>query len=204
MTPNTPNPEIEPTGNGSGIDLRVTVRDKDGRIINEQCKEGDLYLNNWMALIALIFKCGLDGISGNKYYYYLSPTQAQNAHCGRFFGSHNSSAWANAGRAVLGSSQQPASRNDIAIAVPVIEVQPSVPVISSEGNILKLILSATASFASETMVGEAGLKISMPDIQSTAHPVMVTRDTFDIVTVPAGGSITLQFELWFNGMPPAE
>ena len=204
MTTTPPNSEIEPSGNGSGIDLRVTVRDKDGRIINEQCKEGDLYLLNWMVLMANFFKCGLDGTTGNKYYYYIQRTQAQLSHCGPFYYTSNGDYWANTGKIVLGSSQQPPGLRDFDIAVPVKEITPSVPVISSVGNVLKVIVSGTASFTSETVVGEAGLQVAFPDITNATHPALITRDIFDPVTVPAGGSITLQFELWFNGMPPAE
>jgi hypothetical protein len=202
MTPNTPNPEIEPTGNGSGIDLRVTVRDKDGRIINEQCKEGDLYLLNWMVLMANFFKCGLDGTTTNKYYYFIQRNQTQLLHYGLFYGANNN-AWANAGKVILGSSQQPPGIRDFDIAVPVKEITPSVPVISSEGNVVKVIVSGTASFTSETIVSEAGLQVAFPNTNTAVNTALITRDIFDPVTVPAGGSITLQFELWFNGMPPA-
>ena len=202
MEPNTPNtPESDPAGNGSGIDLRVTVRDANGRIVNEQCKEGDLYLLNWMYLMASFFKTGLDGVTGNKYYYATMRNQTQFSHCGQFYYCLNADAWANAGKIVLGSSQQPPTIRDFDIAVPVKEITPSVPVISSTGNTIKVIVSGTASFTSETVVGEAGLMIYSPCIQSLSYPNLVTRDIFTPVTVPAGGSITLQFELWFNAMP---
>lgn len=197
-----PQPEIEtPAGNGSGIDLRVTVRDKDGKIINEQCKEGDLYLYNWAVWLMNFLKYGFNGKVTTKTYYGLRRDNTQLTTTGSVYPVNNGNWWAGGGKIQLGSSQQVASILDFAIAVPVQEITPGVPVIVSAGNVVKVIISGTASFVSQTIVSEAGLVLSDPNSTGNGNKSLVTRDTFTPVSVPAGGSITLQFELWFNGMP---
>ena len=50
------NNESSEGGNGSAVHLTVTVRDAEGRIVAEECKDNDLYLLNWGALIAGVLK----------------------------------------------------------------------------------------------------------------------------------------------------
>jgi len=197
------NTEIPATeGNGSGIDLRVTVRDANGEIVHQECKEGDLYLYNWAVWLVGILKFGFNAMVSTKYYYGLRRDNTQRSGYGYVEAVANGDYWAGGGKIQIGSSTQPASILDFAIAVPVSEITPGVPVIVSTGNVVKVIISGTASFASQTVVSEAGLVLTDLDYSNNStYKTLVTRDTFTAVTVPAGGSITLQFELWFNGMP---
>lgn len=199
----TPAPEI-PSGNGAGIDLKITVRDKDGRIVNEQCKDGDIYLYNWAVFVASILKNGFSGQAVSKTYYGIRQSDgAQLALTTQWFYRSDTGNlwWGNNGRICLGSSSQAANIRDYCLAAPVKEIVPSVPLIQQDGNTLKIVVSGTASFASETMLSECGLVICHPFTTDTSLRMLITRDTFTPTTVPAGGTITLQFELWFNAMP---
>jgi hypothetical protein len=194
-----------PSGNGAGIDLKITVRDKDGRIVNEQCKEGDIYLYNWAVLVASVLKNGFAGQATSKTYYGIRQSDgAQLAYTTQWFYRSDTGTlyWGNNGRICLGSSSQAAAIRDYCLAAPVKEIVPSVPLIQQDGNTLKIVVSGTASFASETMLSECGLAICHPfGTDNGTYRMMITRDTFTATTVPAGGTITLQFELWFNAMP---
>lgn len=193
-------------GNGAGIDLKITVRDKDGRIVNEQCKEGDIYLYNWAVFLAHLLKYGFSGTNSKAYYAIRKSDGVQiNMSTVNVYSSNGTGTnqyWGNNGRISLGSSVQAATIRDYNLAAPVIEVTPSVPLIQQAGNVLKVVVSGTASFSSETTLSECALAVSLPGCQNnTDQRVIITRDTFTATTVPAGGTITTQFELWFNGMP---
>lgn len=186
---------IDPSGGcGSGIDLRITVRDADGKIVNEQCKEGDLYTLNWVALIAEMFRYGLTSAVKSYQAFNVSGSQVM---LGTF--CYNADQWRGSGRCDLGSSTQTPTIRDFAASVFVKSCTPSAPQLSSSGNTLKVIVPATASFTSETIISEASMVVTRPIPSSDL--LTVTHDTFTPVTVPAGGSLTIQFELWFNAMP---
>jgi hypothetical protein len=206
----TPAPEAPPeTGNGAGIDLKITVRDRDGKIVNSLCKDGDIYLYNWAVFVASLLKYGFVGSVSKQYYGIRKSDGAQLG-----FATNNTIAtgyqngsnwrWGNGGRICLGASSQAATIRDFDLAAPVKEIVASVPILQQDGNTLKVIVSGTASFTSETTLSECALAVCLPWNQSddpTINRVIITRDTFTAVTVPAGGTITLQFELWFNAMP---
>ncbi|PKG31107.1 MAG: hypothetical protein CW742_15130 [Methanoregula sp.] len=154
-----------------------------------------------MTWIACLFKYGFEGTTANKTYYAIRRDQVQVSHTGVFYRVSTGDNWANNGKILLGSSQQAPNIRDINVAVSVTEMTPSVPVISTTGNTIKVITSGTASFASETVIGEASLLLAEPWGTVNTNRIAVTRDTFTPVTVPAGGSITVQFEMWFNAMP---
>lgn len=203
----SPTEQIPSEGNGAGIDLKITVRDKDGRIVSEQCKEGDIYLYNWACLIATILKFGFTGTT-SKHYFAIQRTGVQvsaTAQSNNIYGCNSGTYmwWANGGKICLGSSSQAPTIRDFDLASNVTQIPSVAPIISSEGNTLKIVISATASFASETTLTECGILIHLPWSAGQSYPAMITRDTFPAVTVPAGGTMTTQFELWFNAMPPA-
>jgi len=194
-----------PTGNGAGIDLKITVRDKDGNIIDQQCKEGDIYLYNWAVLIASMLKCGFANGTAKSYFAIRKTDGVQLTGPSTMYGASPSGpAWSGGGKVCLGASNQTPGIRDFNLAAPVVEVSPSIPFINQDGNTLKIVVSATASFAAQTTLCECGLAVSLPWVtgaDTTTNRVLITRDIFDAVTVPTGGTITVQFELWFNAMP---
>jgi len=193
-----------PAGNGSGIDLRVTVRDKDGRIVNEQCKEGDLFLYNWVVALMNLIKYGFMGTANNHGYYGIDQSGLQFSTIGYGYPSVSSGRnWGGGGRIVLGSGTQAATIRDYCIAIPVATIIPGAPSVSSLGNVLKITITGVATFAADTLISEAGISLAHIHWGNSGNGYsLVTRDTISPVTAPAGGSLTIQFELWFNGMPP--
>jgi hypothetical protein len=206
------NPTDSPAaGSGSGIDLYVTVRDKDGVIISDQCKNGDLYLYNFAVIIASILKNCMTS-SAVKPYYVMRRDGLQMAAVGTTYASYsyNCHKWANQGKICVGGSSRPASVLDSNLGIPILEIVPLIPQIETSGNTLKVIITGTAVFPVESVLAEAGLSLTPPWFgydtsgnPTPAYPTMITRDTFTPATVPAGGSMTIRFELWFNSMPPA-
>lgn len=213
QAPTPPEQEIEsPAGNGSGIDLYITVKDKDGCIVSDQCKNGDLYLYNFAVIMASILKNCMTSSAVKPYYLMRRDGIQLAAHATTAASySYNSHKWANQGFINVGASSRPASVLDTALGIPIKEIVPLLPAIESAGNTLKIIITGTSVFAVECVLAEAGLSLTPPwfghgeinGVASPAYPVLITRDTFTPVTVPAGGSMTIRFELWFNAMPPA-
>lgn len=215
----TPPKEAATPGGGSGIDLYISVKDKNGQIVHEQCKNGDLYLYNWGAIIASFLKNGFVS-SATKNYFIIRRDEIQVAYPGHIHGSMTNysgsstyrnaiyQTWSGYGRIVLGGSSLPPSVRDFELGIPIMEIVPLLPAIESEGNTLKVIITGTALFDIQTVIAEAGLSITPPwwgqQQQTTPQNTLITRDIFDPATIPAGGSVTIRFELWFNAMPPAE
>lgn len=54
-------------------------------------------------------------------------------------------------------------------------------------------------FSEETTVAETGIRIGNCLIDT--YPFLITQNTFTPVTVSTGGSLSLQYELWFNATP---
>lgn len=225
----TPNHTDTPAGNGSGIDLYITVRDKDGKIVSEQCKNGDLYLYNFAAMIASILKYALASSATKKYYVTgrdgVQLAFADVIHCSRSGSGINTGSayqnnttnypmWADVGKIVVGASTAAPSINDFDLQIPVAEIVPLIPQIETVGNTLKVVITGTSLFEAQTTIAEAGLSITPPwwgssisycsTVYGFKKPTLITRDTFEPATIPAGGSATIRFELWFNAMPPAE
>ncbi|MDN7025082.1 hypothetical protein FGU65_09310 [Methanoculleus sp. FWC-SCC1] len=191
--------ENAPPGAGSGIALTVTVRDAEGNIIDEKCKNGDLFLRNWGYVIAGLLKYGFN-YTGVKDYFYNLPDGTVYKVPDTLYWCAGQSYWLNTGRIVLGGSSQAPSVLDYKLGNQLKEVVPNLPALVTDGNIIKIIFTGTASFEVETIVSEVGIKMNNPCvIGGTA--IFLTRDTFEAVTVSAGGTITVQFEMWFNGVP---
>ncbi len=220
VTPPLKSPQNEPAGpaNGSGIDLFVTVRDKDGRIVSELCKEGDLYLYNFVVIIAGILKSALCHSPVKPYYVigrdgvqiqastpvFCSQTQYTNGSSSHYLIQN----WANQGKIVVGSASTPPQTWDFDLGLPIKEIPGLLPTIETSGNTLRVCMAGTALFDVETVLCETGLSLTPPwwcpnqTAQPAPTPVLITRDTFPAQTVPAGGTATIRFELWFNAMPP--
>lgn len=195
-------------GNGAGITLLIEARDADGKIIYEECKDNDLYLKNWGLLLCGMLKEAINNVYADTYkghnlsgdtfnlygMVYADPTISDTPWA---YGS-----WGNKARVRLGSSSTAATIADYDVLNYIMEVQPTAPVMTNAANVLKLMMTSTAAVENETTFAEVALCIRSPFERSTAPtPFCITRDTFTPVTVPAGGSLTISFEFWFNGMP---
>jgi hypothetical protein len=192
-----------PKQKGAILRLIGTVRDADGNEIQTFTKDNDIYLWNWAVFWANILKqnfCptdptiyqykGIDGIAAN------TPVNALYAYNWTTENFHGK--W----RVQIGGGSVAPAITDYKLGSALQAVNPTFPEIITDGAILKIVFSSTFAFGAQTVVSEIAILgdgIMRPD----DIPYLITRDTFTPQTVPSGGSITLQHELWFNGTPPA-
>ncbi|RXE56402.1 hypothetical protein ABH15_09975 [Methanoculleus taiwanensis] len=196
------NNESSEGGNGSAVHLTVTVRDAEGRIVSEECKDNDLYLLNWGALIAGVLKEAISTSYAQRFKGHDLNGDSYTTG-GGFWGSPDNSqedggGWDNTGRIQFGVSSTPPTIYDFALGNYTAEVQPNAPVILNDGNTIKIVFTGTLSFENSITLSEVAYKVKEPHARVYC---ILTRDIFTPVTVPAGGSITVQFEYWLNGMP---
>lgn len=196
-----------PGAAGAGITLKVTAKDKDGNILSEECKDGDLYLRNWGLLLCNWLRIAINtsyaesykpfNISGDTWVlssqnrFYADPPPQSN---------HTNGGWGNQARVRVGSSQVAPDVMQYDCLNYINEVIPTAPAISNDGNTIKLVFTAVVPVSNETTFAETALKIRDP-MASNGNYLCITRDNFTPVIIPAGGSLTLQYEFWFNAMP---
>lgn len=191
--------------NGSGVKLIIWVRDAHGNIVGERSKDDDLYLMNWGVLIATMLQVGINTGVGTPFRGH--DTSGSSYFSGSRWGafgqpsgsSYNSAGADNTGRVMFGVSAVPPTLEDYKNGNNMITVSPNAPVITNEGNIMKISFTATAPVENEITLSECAYYVKSP---VNGYPtVILTRDIFDPVTVPAGGSLTVLFEFWLNGVP---
>lgn len=197
----------------SGLDLIITARDADGNQISQECREGDLYLWNFASMLAHFFWRQFNTADITAYSQTSLNGTAITADSS-FGSSHslysqNNAYWRSTLRALVSTGTTSPTITDYALGgLTSISAMTTCPkIITTTGsNILKLMMSATFPMVSETICGDCGLVMKSPatinNTQTDATKILLTRDIFTPVTVPAGGSLTIQFELWFNGTPP--
>lgn len=191
----------------TGIKLHISVKDADGAIISETCKNNDLYLWNFAVMITHWIKRWNKISDPTSYQYTDINGTVQTITSGtHVWASHNYDGynynignWGNTLRAVLGSGSTPPVITDYCLNQQVAEAVPTSVALVTAGNVIKQLFSATFPMAEETIGAEIGLRMKMMDNVGT---VLITRDIFVPVTIPAGGSLTVQYEFWWNGTPP--
>ena len=195
---------------GSVLKLDITAHDADGREIAHICKDNDLYLWNFAVMIAHWIKRWNKTADPVTFQYTdITGTVRTITAATHVWASHNIDGstdnndghWANTLRAILGSGSTPPTILDSALEQQVAEAVPTNVSLITAGNILKQLFSATFPMAEETIASEIGLRMKTMD--NLGGTVLLTRDIFTPVTVPAGGSLTVQYEFWWNGTPPA-
>ena len=105
-----------------GIRLKIQVKDAEGNVVNEFCKDNDLFTRNWGAWLAAILKIGFTPTAGTT---YMAIDETGTA---RYLGSYSSSAywnahratphaadWGNSFRVAIGSSNAAPTVDDIAL-----------------------------------------------------------------------------------------
>lgn len=187
------------------IRLHITAKDAAGNVIAHQIKENDIFLWNWAVLIAQFLKMQFAPMDATTYAYKNTAGTTLSTAYSQFFGYRLSPNydWKSTWRIQIGSGSNAPAITDYALQTFVKEVQPTIPdiVIPQSGNLLKLVFSSTFTFTAETVCAETAIKASgcLASGVAAAQDFILTRDTFTPVTVPAGGTITLQHELLFNG-----
>ena len=197
-------------GKGSILRLIGVVRDKDGNECGRFVKDNDIFLWNFAVIIAQFLKLNFCPTDPTVYSFTDMAGTARTTQS-NYFGGYTPQAAASYPdyfngywKVQIGGGSDGAAVTDHALQAFLQEVQPTLPEIITDGNILKIAFSSTFAFSAETVVSETAIKGNGAILPAgVSSPYAVTRDTFTAQTVPAGGSITLQHELWFNGTPPA-
>jgi hypothetical protein len=187
---------------GSILRLIGTVKDADGRIVSHFVKDNDIYLWNWAVFWAQLFKMNFCPNDTTQYGYKSVDGVARTTVWSTVYGQGNGNTMESTWKVQIGGASTAPAVTDYVLGSGIQEVTPTLPEIINDGNILKVVFSSTFAFSSQTVVSEIAIKANYV-IRNDNAPYLLTRDTFTAQTVPAGGSITLQHELWFNGTPPA-
>jgi hypothetical protein len=192
--------------NGKGAILRIVgiVKDAQGTEISRFAKDNDIYLWNWAVLVAHFLKMNFCPADATTYAWKGIDGTTRGTTATQFPANGNwtdyyGSAW----KVQIGGGTTGAAVTDVALQSFIQEVTPTLPEIITADPILKIAFSSTFAFTSQTVVSETAIKANgMICAVNQSFPYLITRDTFTPQTVPAGGSITIQHELWFNGTPP--
>lgn len=183
--------------------LDIRAFDAEGKEIFREYKEDDLFLWNWGCYLAHWLKRSINTSDGTL--YGAKDENGNDVNFGDFFHTSDDYSsyvgnWANSLKAAVGGGSVAPAITDYQLGQKWQEVMPTAPKLIVTGSILKILFSASFPFAAETICSEVGL-VMKGAYGTSAARFFMTRDTFTPVTVPAGGSLTVQFELWFNGTP---
>ncbi|WP_290624627.1 hypothetical protein [Archaeoglobus sp. UBA230] len=185
---------------------KLVVKNADGEVVGVREKDNDMFTANFGAWLAAIFKLGFTKDSATTY------TAIDENGTARTLGNYSSNSdyvnraspihcdWGNQFRVAIGSSTSAPTVNDIALGAEVARVQANMPQVVADPSTgeLKIIFSATFSFDQEQTVSEIGVFFYARDKNNNGFNILVARDTFEPVTVSAGGSVTIQYEWVFN------
>lgn len=191
-----------PKQTGSILRLIGTVKDADGRIVSTFTKDNDIYLWNWAVFWAQILKINFCPNDSTVYAFKTVDGTARATIAGVIYGQGSGNPMESTWAVQIGGASTAPAVTDYVLGSGIQQVTPTLPEIITDGNILKVVFSSTFAFSSQTVVSEIAIKGNYV-LNNANAPYLLTRDTFTAQTVPAGGSITLQHELWFNGTPPA-
>jgi len=190
---------------GAIVALKITTRNAAGEIIAEEYKKDDIYLWNWAVLLAQILKLQFAPMDTTTYAYKNTAGTAKVTTATYLNGRQNrwGTSFEGMWKVQIGSGSNVPAITDYALQTWVKEVQPTIPDLVTLGNVVKIVFSSTFSFTAETICAETAIKATgcLSSTIDAASDFIITRDTFTPVTVPAGGTVTLQHELWFNGTP---
>jgi len=187
------------TSQGFSTLLLVKAYDKDGNLIAERAKEGDLWLRNWGKFLQLLFNpdsgttTSLTAIDGSSRIIEI-----------RYWGSNDNIIFSEVGdgsvRVVIGSGTTSVSVDDYNLANQVAEATVSSPSLSVSGNSMNITFSASFTLDTATDVSESGVKMLMEEYEASNNDkwILLIRDTFDAVSVPAGGTITITYIIRLN------
>lgn len=195
----------------ASLKLKVEAKDEKGDIIAERCKDGDLFTKNWGAFMAGTLKLLFNSLHSNTYMaidengtaYYFGQ-DANNTSSDYLWRSCpitqvNVKPILNQSVLAVGSGIAQPTINDYKLKAELARAPASAPTLLIENNTIKIRFSATFSFASQQTVSEAGIYLNLYcNTNLDRAYFLVARDVFNPVQVPAGGSITIIYEIVFN------
>lgn len=193
--------------NSSAVKLHIVVHDKNGKFVSEKFIDNDMYLDQWGAIIAALFKN-----LGNAT-YTLSTTYSCKNSAGTSIllggvNTNNSPFMASALeglvgqlKVAVGTGTNAAVHTDYWLQTPVTGASAypaAVTETNPSGSILYVSFSATITIAAGAAVTEAIVTLIVLSSTAVQQGVSITHDVFSVVNVPAGGSITLNYTFQFN------
>jgi hypothetical protein len=189
------------------VKLHLVVRDKNGKFVRQKFIDNDMYLDQWQAIIAALFKN-----LGNQTYSSSTTFSCKNSAgtsvtLGGVASTGNSPLFATALegkngqlKVAIGTGSTAAAHTDYWLQTPISQAfayPSSVTVSNPSGGILYVTFSATISLSSATTVTEAVVQLVVLDSSGAYQGLAITHDIFS-QSVPAGGSITLNYTFQFN------
>jgi hypothetical protein len=191
----------------SCVKLQIIVKDKDGEILEEKNHDNDMYLDQWQAIIASLFKNLGNGTYSASTTFNCKDTGGTSRTLGGVAGTGNSPFFATAlegasgGMQVsIGTGTNAAAHSDYALQTPAgYSAYPSsITTSNPSGGILYVSFSVTITCTNATTVSEAIVTVNALDNGGTSRTLAITHDVFTGVPVPAGGSITLNYTFQYN------
>jgi len=197
-----------PPKNTGTVKLHILVHDKDGKLVKEKFIDNDMYLDQWGAIIAALFKN-----LGNVTYslsttYSCKDTTGAAVTLGGVASTGNSPFFATALEGLsgelqvaIGTGTTAAVHTDYALQTPIsgaTAYPSSVSESNPSGSILYVSFSVTITLSSAATVSEAVVQLIALNSAGAQKTLAITHDVFTGVAVPAGGSITLNYTFQYN------
>jgi hypothetical protein len=172
---------------------KIQIRDREGKLLKQLCKNGDLILLNWKRLASAF---GL--LCGNQNGVVMVRENGITSAYGVYWWHYSLNVSSNLGRSgiaiVVGSSTTPPSPSDYCLGdkwgdsgeIPIAISNPS----PEEWN---LTVSKTFGVDTQKTLAELGIKLIEP-INNSHY--LLCRDVLpQSITIPAGGSVTVTYTL---------
>lgn len=187
------------TSQGFSTLLLVKAYDKDGNLIAERVKEGDLWLKNFLFIIYGVF----NPREGSDPSFTTDTGETQTIDVKDYstpsifdhLGDSN-----NFVKIAIGTGTTTPYVDDYKLESEVARATVSEPQYNIIGNAMNITFSATFTLDTATDISESGVVIGCN--RDTTVDVdwwmFVIRDTFDPVSVPAGGTITITYIIRLN------
>jgi hypothetical protein len=197
-----------PPANASAVKLHILVHDKDGKLLQEKFIDNDMYLDQWGALIAALFKNLCSGTSAAATTFSCKDSAGTALTLGGVAGTGNSPLFATALEGLaqelqvwIGTGATAAAHGDYWLQTPIAGANAypsSVSTSNPSGNILYVSFSVTITLAAGATVSEAIVGVVVLNSAGTQKNMAITHDVFTGVPVPSSGSITLNYTFQYN------
>lgn len=209
MSKQTLKPQYEgdkPPNNTSVCKLEIIVRDKDGKVIQTKYVDNDMYLDQWQAIIAALFKNLGNGTYSGSTTFSCKNSAGTAVTLGGVASTGNSPFFAIALeglagqlKVAIGTGTIAAVHTDYWLQTPYAQGYPSsITVSNPSGSIVNVSFSVTISLATGATISEAVVQLIALDSAGTQRGLAITHDVFTGIPVPSSGSITLNYTFQFN------
>lgn len=197
----------KPPENSSTVKLHIVVHDKDGKFVSEKFIDNDMYLDQWGALIAALFKNLCSGTNAAATTFSCKDSGGSALTLGGA-SSNNSPLFATALEGLtqellvaIGTGTNGAAHGDYWLQTPIsgaTAYPSSITESNPSGNILYISFSVTITLSGANTVSEAVVMLVVLNSAGSQKGIAITHDVFTGVAVPSSGSITLNYTFQFN------